>query len=657
LQFILLNSNHTTLLAKGTAATQNTTFIDSSTNNHTITANGDVYQGTFSPYRSGGYSLYLDGVDDNVTVPYNSTAFNMGTTTNFTMEAWINIPSYGKNILVVYPGAATGNWIWLVDGSGYLSLYVYPSISYWTPTGATVPLNEWVHVALTRSGSTWQMYVNGVSAGTLNESQSFWATSNTLYIGSRPTSGYANGYIGGIRIIKGTAIYSGNFMPPEDVFDVVAGTSLLVCNNKNRLYDESTYSHTVTPNNGASIVPFSRFDYERYDASTNGGSVYLAGTGVDYLSIPASLQFLPGENTDFTFEVWVYLTATPGAQGAQIVGTGEYGTNSDWSIGINSSRIPSFYINLPFTVASDTAMNLNEWNHIAVSRSGTETNNLKLFLNGILVGQASTNVSLDRTGNNLTIGADANGDESIFTGYTSDIRLVNGTALYTTDFTPPTAPLEAITNTSLLLNFTNAGVQDYSQVSNLKLLGNATGSNTQTKNASYSMYFDGTGDYATIPLTTELQFGTGDFTVELWAYLDSTKTTQQCLFNNYSTWAAGALGLFANHASGTANKYQISYNGSGFPNLNSSSDVIRDAWHHLAVVRSNGTITLYLNGVSEGSFSGTAALNGVGGWFIGDAGDNISTYTVKGYIEDLRVTKGLARYTANFTPPTLELLG
>jgi hypothetical protein len=66
---------------------------------------------------------------------------------------------------------------------------------------------------------------------------------------------------------------------------------------------------------------------------------------------------------------------------------------------------------------------------------------------------------------------------------------------------------------------------------------------------------------------------------------------------------------------------------------------------------------LYINGVADGTITGaSAALNGVGSnWFVGTAGDSIANYHVNGYIDDVRITKGVARYTANFTPPTTAL--
>jgi hypothetical protein len=91
---------------------------------------------------------------------------------------------------------------------------------------------------------------------------------------------------------------------------------------------------------------------------------------------------LPGANTDFTIEAWVYLTATPGATEAQILGFGEYGLNSDYVFAINSSRQLYFYFSSSNTVCANTTtlVPLNAWTYVAVSRSGTGSNNLKVFV-------------------------------------------------------------------------------------------------------------------------------------------------------------------------------------------------------------------------------------------------------------------------------------
>ncbi len=84
----------------------------------------------------------------------------------------------------------------------------------------------------------------------------------------------------------------------------------------------------------------------------------------------------------------------------------------------------------------------------------------------------------------------------------------------------------------------------------------------------------------------------------------------------------------------------------------SGTTVITDnTWHHCAIVRNGSTITLYVDGISRGSGTDTTSFDGNGGQIlIGE--NNLGTNTLTGYLDDLRITKGYARYTANFTAPT-----
>jgi hypothetical protein len=186
-------------------------------------------------------------------------------------------------------------------------------------------------------------------------------------------------------------------------------------------------------------------------------------------------------------------------------------------------------------------------------------------------------------------------------------------------------------------------------------VGNAQISTAQSKFGGASIAFDGTGDYLTVPSTgTPGDFGAGDFTVELWTFLVSRINSFPCLVGNYTAFAAGSFALFAGHgsASGGTTKYQLALNGTGFPSINAGT-IIYNAWAHIAVVRSGSTISLYLNGTSVGSATSSANLTGTtGSLFIGTAGDGLAGGAINGYIDDLRITKGVARYTGNFTPPT-----
>jgi hypothetical protein len=185
-------------------------------------------------------------------------------------------------------------------------------------------------------------------------------------------------------------------------------------------------------------------------------------------------------------------------------------------------------------------------------------------------------------------------------------------------------------------------------------VGNAQISTAQSKFGGASIAFDGSGDYLTLPsFGAPGDFGLADFTVELWSRLTSRDRNTPCLIGNYSTFAAGSFALFAGHVSSTTTKYQVALNGTGFPSINSTASINYNQWVHLAVVRSGSTITLYVDGVNSGQVTSAANLIGSNGsLWIGSIGDNLGNGEINGYIDDLRITKGVARYTANFTPPT-----
>jgi len=233
------------------------------------------------------------------------------------------------------------------------------------------------------------------------------------------------------------------------------------------------------------------------------------------------------------------------------------------------------------------------------------------------------------------------------------VRVVKGTAVYTTTFTPPTAPLTAITNTQLLTSFTNAAIYDNAMMNDLETVGNAMVSTSVKKYGAGSLAFDGTGDWLSVPDSQNFNFGSGNFTIEFWIYLNSVSGT------------IGILGKRTNEANyapfimivtSSALKVYMSINGSLWAvNGLSTSTLSTSTWYNIAVTRSGSTVYMFLNGTSVGS-TGTlsgALMTNTSPLYIGaDSGSPSGSSTLNGYIDDLRVTKGVARYTANFTPPT-----
>jgi hypothetical protein len=645
---------YTTLLlpGNGTNGAQNNTFLDSSTNNFTITRNGNTTQGTFSPFSQTGWGNYFDGATaTRLTMPSN-TAFAFGTGA-YTVEAWVYLNAHAANQSTVFEAGTAGGALSVsVLSTGALSLGTYGVGALINSSASVVSLNQWNHVAVVRSSTAsndTKLYVNGTLVATGTDSSN-WTVTTTPATGGLGLSGYTlNGYVSNLRVVKGTAVYTANFTPSTTPLTAITNTSLLTCQS-NRFVDNSSNAFAITRNGNTSIQAFSPFNpTAAWSAATYGGSGYFDGSG-DYLSFAGATANAMGSG-DFTIEGWFYLTGTTG-QG----GSGEQGI-----IGVNtvlgsrltirlqgtSPKLMSWWLNgSGNNVAGTTAVQQNTWYHFALVRSGSASNNVKLYLNGVLESQGTS--TYDVPADNYVIGrtyTDLN--DEYWNGYLSGIRAVKGTAVYTGNFTPPTAPPTAISNTSYLLNYTNAGIYDATSKNDLETVGNAQISTTQSKFGGSSMAFDGSGD-GLIGLSTQLaSFGTGDFTVESWVYLTSISGADRYLF----TTGNGVDNSLRLYLDSTGN---VAVFTSNTLVLTSTNPLVVNTWTHVAVCRYNGTLAVYINGVRNGTASYSTAINCNGNISVGSA-NNLSASMI-GYLDDMRVTKGIARYTSNFTPPTTAFL-
>jgi hypothetical protein len=231
--------------------------------------------------------------------------------------------------------------------------------------------------------------------------------------------------------------------------------------------------------------------------------------------------------------------------------------------------------------------------------------------------------------------SDAGGE--FFQGYISNFRVVKGTAVYTSAFVPPTAPVTAIANTVVLTDFTNAGIIDSTMINNLETVGDAKISTTQSKFGGSSIYLDGTGDSLNIFNNPNINLGSGNFTIEMWLY--PTGDTQ-----NFSLFAKA--GSFELKCDTNRWVWQILPSNNIFVTNGNLGPA--NTWKHVALVRNGSTTTLYLNGTAYTQGTSADAVTNTNPLTIGSGAGG----TFTGYINDFRFTKGLARYTANFTPPT-----
>ncbi len=171
-------------------------------------------------------------------------------------------------------------------------------------------------------------------------------------------------------------------------------------------------------------------------------------------------------------------------------------------------------------------------------------------------------------------------------------------------------------------------------------------SNTQTKFGSTSLYV---ADNVTISSSDGFNMGTGDFTIEAWYYFTSFSNS----FGHYDQWNGSSTGSGnVQMWNSTSAQGKIKWYYDGNSNFTSSTTMSTGQWYHVAYVRESGTLKIYFNGTADSNTQSYSSQFGkTGTLYFGDqhaGGGGAPQY----YIDDLRITKGLARYTSNFTAPT-----
>jgi len=174
---------------------------------------------------------------------------------------------------------------------------------------------------------------------------------------------------------------------------------------------------------------------------------------------------------------------------------------------------------------------------------------------------------------------------------------------------------------------------------------NANISTAQSKFGGSSLYIGGDG--SKIEIGADGLDATGDFTFECWIYDTSVDNYPQLAINSSSN---GFFLYLGNGATSGSSKVLRHWNGGSVTNF--STELPQSQWYHFALVRSGSTVKLYINGTADSTTrtdSGTYLMGQSSTLTIGADG---SGNDFRGYINDLRITNGLARYTTNFTPPT-----
>ncbi len=474
--------------------------------------------------------------------------------------------------------------------------------------------------------------------------------------------------------------------------------------NSTSFEDSSGNNHSISLPGGSNV------HHDTSPSLFGNSAIKFDGTG-DYLSVANSTDFQFGSG-DFTIDFWVFLNNTnndySGFFGKQS------NDNNRWYFAVTSSGGLSLFVkssgNTLINLDWGSSIQTDGWNHIALVREGSS---FHAFINGEFVSTETDNAAFPNFSDPLEIGRRrypaAGGDPSGFEyldGSIDEFRISKGVARWSSDFnvadgryrqwearsghilvsdgsslnvaggsngrkltndawtsTDGATWAEVHWRTNLLVHSDstdgNTSFSDSSDSKNnpgrsLTASGNVHHETDQKKFGNTSIYFDGSGDYLTTESSAEFRFGSDRFSIDLWVRFKGLDTLRPLVgqwSNVNQRWYLGVdeFGDTYFHAvdSGAA---VINGNTSQW-NTNFSANT----WYHIALVRSGKTFELFVDGTSKGSFSDSSPIPTITsfglnlGYATNGNGDPIY---FKGYMDEVRISRGVARWTANFTPPT-----
>ncbi len=700
-------------------------------------------QNEFSFQNEVGYNgaLDFDGTNDYVEVPDDEN-WDFGAE-NFTVDFWVN-PSaspntynslVGQNI----NGSYTGTSWWVYMGSTR-TITFYNSNGSDTIINATsaasIPLNEWTHIAHVRNGSSFKIYINGVEDGSYTYAGPLNNLNNAVQIGA-DTNGSGNRYFTGkmtnARITKGTLSGTGltkviagqELTDQDDKNKLVAHWKLNQFNTDDKVIDSSGQNNhgTFKPNFATGDRPLWHAIPRKEDATNialpiaqqtdisdrlleyNGRTKYNAklvesngatfdGTS-DYVDLDSHISSIASD-TEGTISLRIKLSSTSTALQSLFSASDKSDASSDISItkyDAGSSNRIGFQIRENGTLslafkASISGFNDDTWHHILITMNSSGNS---LYIDGVLdtpiytVGNASTQAwfnsinDLDalRIGNNIN----SSGNRYYTKGQISDVRIFDKT-LNQTEITQiynkeiDVATSDLVAHYPLQEGWGNK-IYDVSGQDNHGTATNITEATfwgtTQDvnhynieKGFAGALDFDGTGDYVSIPDSADWDFGTDDYSIEGWFYLNNN-TSQYDLYGRYS--GENKNSFLINYQ--TSKKLRLyAFNSAGtradsVGTWTSTNTFEPNTWIHVAVVQDNDVLKLYVNGNVEVNLSPFAQnIDNNIPFYLGTS--NGSAGLLNGKINNFRIFKGRALTQPEITTlssgqeiadPTTDLVG
>ena len=310
------------------------------------------------------------------------------------------------------------------------------------------------------------------------------------------------------------------------------------------------------------------------------------------------------------------------------------------------------------THTSSIAISTNRWYHIAIVKDGTQG---KFFIDGAGAGTFGWNRASNNSTQPLHIGNLGDGNSYFMNGKVSNARVVIGTALYTSDFSPSSTTLTNVSNTKFLAcqtsNPNEATVVNNGNASDSATsVGNPASSTEDPFEGNYSVDFAGSPDHLLIDDSTDFDLASVDFTMECWYYPRSNPTWVGLIsqwpnqgYNTTNSWTLEPVGTGLNF-------YYCMTNGT-LDNIVAPGSIQTNQWQHCAISKKNNQLKVFLNGSGsswttiDGTMQNSTEPLTIGGYVAPSQGSGWAN----GLISNVRITKGECVYENNFTPPTAPL--
>jgi len=548
---------------------------------------------------SNDYVNFTEGTANN---------FNFGTE-DFTIEIWawpISLSTSGHYKRVWEVGNSTSDSLCLSAESNDNLWTIRHNNTEILHSSYTVTLNKWTHIALVRKSGTMVLFIDGHANDSTGSSYTMNFGTDNFRVGANhgdSNNSSWNGYLQDIRFYRGVAkYYETSFIPAQ--------------HNNPQIINASPSGYAPSSKMKRPI--------------TGSGSFLAAGTN-SYISIPDSDDWNLGSG-DFTVEAFIYADGLSSNNYEAIIGQWPQNSGNaanSWVLEVVGRDLEFYYVHSGTTLVGPIQggrIAQKEWHHVAAVRS---SNTMYIFVDGKMYG---TGTSVTHTFNDassaLTIGGYVN-SAGYWPGFISNVRVVKGTALYTSNFIPPVSPLKNVTNTKLLclqdpllasaaavtpgtLTVTQVGSAGFNPFEDdidtaLGVPANYASLNTLTKGTSAAI--SGAGYYKTSQsssghercrsnYTMRCGENTGKYFFEAKLVAEGGTYSHIGVLNNSDAsdddWVAGqSRGM--SYASGNGNKYTSGGNAASYGDTYTSGDIIG-----CILDCDNRTLEFFKNGRSQG---------------------------------------------------------